>query len=83
MPPRMFSHDLADASERHAALWRNYQILYHLNDFLAGVQFVVGSVLFFWEDTMFAATVLFLIGSVMFTVRPLIQVLRDVHLTRL
>lgn len=81
--PRMFSHDLADKSPHHAEIWRNYEILYHLNDFLAGVMFVVGSILFFWEDTMFAATVLFLIGSIMFTVRPLIQVLRDFHLTRL
>jgi hypothetical protein len=79
----MFSHNLAEASERHGAIWRNYQILYHLNDFFAGVLFVVGSVLFFSEETTFAATVLFLIGSIMFTVRPMIQVLRDFHLTRL
>ncbi len=80
---RMFSHNLADASERHGAIWRNYQIVYHLNDFLAGVMFVLGSVLFFWEETMTSATVLFVIGSIQFTVRPLIQVLRDFHLTRL
>lgn len=67
--PHMFSHDLPDKSPHHAEIWRDYD--------LAGASERHAAI------TMFAATVLFLIGSIMFTVRRSIQVLRDFHLTRL
>jgi hypothetical protein len=65
------------------ALTRNYEVLYHANDFVAGLTFVIGSVLFFWPETEHDGTWLFLVGSILFTLRPAINVARDFHLTRL
>lgn len=59
-----------------------YETLSIANDFLAGLLFLVGSVLFFWESTMFTATWLFVIGSVLFVGRPTIRLARRVHLGR-
>ncbi|MGZ8177795.1 YrhK family protein [Williamsia sp. SKLECPSW1] len=53
------------------------------NDFLIAVWFVIGSVLFFWESTTFAATWFFLIGSIQFLVRPAIRLSRRFHIQRI
>lgn len=53
------------------------------NDFLIAVWFVIGSVLFFWESTTFAATWFFLVGSIQFLVRPAIRLGRHLHLQRI
>jgi hypothetical protein len=53
------------------------------NDFLIAVWFVIGSILFFWESTTFAATWFFLIGSIQFLVRPTIRLSRRLHLQRI
>ncbi|GAA1877941.1 YrhK family protein [Williamsia serinedens] len=53
------------------------------NDFLIAVWFVIGSVLFFWESTTFAATWFFLIGSIQFLIRPAIRLSRRFHLQRI
>lgn len=80
---RIFREELRWQSPKHASLWRNYEIWYNLNDFTAGTLFVVGSALFFWHSTMSIATWLFLVGSILFCVRPGIRLLRDLHLLRL
>lgn len=80
---RIFREELRWLSPQHASLWRNYEIWYNLNDFTAGMLFVVGSALFFWQSTVSVATWLFLIGSILFCVRPGIRLLRDLHLLRL
>lgn len=59
-----------------------YETISITNDFLAGVLFLVGSVLFFSEATVYAATWLFTIGSVLFVARPTIRLARRVHLGR-
>lgn len=61
---------------------RRYETLAIANDFLAGVTFVLGSVLFFSEATTYAATWMFLVGSVLFLLRPAIRLSRRIHLTR-
>ncbi|NYF98200.1 YrhK family protein [Janibacter cremeus] len=59
-----------------------YETISITNDFLAGVLFLVGSILFFSESTLYAATWLFTIGSVLFVARPTIRLVRRVHLGR-
>ncbi|WP_338749545.1 YrhK family protein [Janibacter alittae] len=59
-----------------------YETLSIANDFLAGLLFLVGSILFFWESTTHFATWLFVIGSVLFVARPTIRLARRVHLGR-
>lgn len=60
-----------------------YETLSITNDFLAGVLFLVGSVLFFQESTMTTATWLFVLGSVLFVARPMIRLTRRFHLGRI
>lgn len=60
-----------------------YETLSITNDFMAGVLFVVGSILFFWESTTITATWFFLVGSVLFVARPAIRLVRRIHLGRI
>jgi hypothetical protein len=59
-----------------------YEVLSIANDVLIAVWFVVGSVLFFFESTTVTGTWFFLVGSVQFLIRPLIRLLRRLHLRR-
>ncbi len=61
---------------------RRYETLSIINDILAGVMFVVGSVLFFSPSTAVAGTWLFVIGSVSMLLRPTIRLTRRFHLIR-
>lgn len=79
----MYSHRLPSRSKRHGEVWRSYQIAHDLNDLAAGILFVAGSIFFFDESAKTTSASLFLAGSVLFCIRPLIHVLRDFHLTRL
>lgn len=85
MTPRhsLLPAQLATLTHQHARLSRNYDIVYDLNDFFAGLVFVAGSILFFWKSTETAGTWLFVIGSLQFTLRPAIHLARDLHLRRL
>lgn len=62
---------------------QRYETLSILNDVLIGLVFLIGSFLFFSEATMTVATTLFVIGSALMLVRPVIRLTRRVHLTRL
>jgi hypothetical protein len=53
-----------------------YEIAYTGIDFLAGLLFVIGSLLFFREDTTIVGVWFYLIGSIGFTVRPAIHLWR-------
>ncbi|MCZ4580378.1 YrhK family protein [Gordonia amicalis] len=53
------------------------------NDALIAIWFVIGSILFFWEDTTLTATWFFLVGSIQFLARPVIRLRRRIHLRRL
>lgn len=70
-------------TEKHGQVYDRYQTLYDSVDALAAIAFIIGSGLFFSESTKMAGTWLFLIGSVFFAVRPLIHLIRDMHMARL
>ncbi len=57
-----------------------YEALSIANDFLAGLLFLVGSILFFWKTTQIPATWCFTLGSVLFVARPTIRLVRRIHL---
>lgn len=80
---RLFDPNLRSHSAAAAALHRVYEIFHLLVDFLAAAMFVVGSALFFFQSTTFAATWLFLIGSFFFAVKPTLRLAREVHLLKL
>ncbi|MES1948075.1 hypothetical protein C84B14_12026 [Salinisphaera sp. C84B14] len=71
------------ATHQERRVYGRYEKLYTLNDFLAALYFLVGSVMFFYESLMVAATWCFTIGSVHFLLRPTIKVAREFHIAQL
>ena len=61
---------------------QRYEALSIGNDVLIALWFLVGSILFFFESTTYAATWCFLLGSIEFLVRPLLRFARLFHLRR-
>ncbi len=62
--------------------WR-YQIVRTLVDFGAAACFVIGSAFFFFADLTIQADWLFLVGSILFALKPTIDVVRSAHLNKL
>lgn len=61
---------------------QRYEVLSIANDILIGVWFVVGSVFFFYSELSYAGTWLFVIGSIEMLIRPVIRLVRRLHLQR-
>lgn len=78
---KLFDHRSRSLSSRHADVARQYEIWRTLVEFLAAVSFIVGSIFFFYPDWVYTGTWLFVIGSVLFTVRPTIRLALELHLT--
>ncbi|MCB1407115.1 MAG: YrhK family protein [Rhodobacteraceae bacterium] len=79
----IFHPDNRSRSPRHAEIWAAYEIAYTVVDFTAAALFVVGSALFFFASTTYAATWLFLIGSVFFGLKPTLRLIRELKLVAL
>lgn len=62
---------------------QRYEVASICNDIVIAIWFIIGSLLFFSESTTFAATWLFLIGSVQMMIRPGIRLARRVHLQKI
>ncbi|WP_158773031.1 YrhK family protein [Cobetia sp. L2A1] len=60
-----------------------YELTGIINELVLGILFTVGSVCFFWEQWMTVGVWLFVIGSVQLTLKPVIHLLRRMHLKRL
>jgi YrhK-like protein len=80
---RLLDPALNALSPRHVAVFWRYQLVRTAVDFGAAVCFVIGSVFFFFVDLTRAADWLFLVGSILFAVKPTIDVVRSLHLGRL
>ncbi|MEQ5871244.1 YrhK family protein [Sagittula sp. NFXS13] len=79
----MFKSELHDATRKHEKVYGFYEKLYTTIDMLAGLAFLIGSILFFWESTMYSATWLFVIGSALFVAKPASRFAREYHLAQL
>ena len=73
------AHTRSESSRRIYALC---EIVHTFVDFSAALLFLVGSILFFNEDTVYFATWLFVIGSIFFALKPTIRLVREVALYR-
>ena len=62
---------------------QRYETISIANDVMIALWFVAGSILFFWESTTTVATWMFLLGSLEFLARPVIRLVRRIHLRRL
>nr|WP_282452345.1 YrhK family protein [Corynebacterium meridianum] len=80
---KMFDPENATCSPASKRIYAWYAIAYTIVDVAAAVLFVIGSILFFRESTTTIATWMFLIGSILFGVRPCISLAREWHLLRI
>lgn len=74
---------LKDLSPRHLEIYWRYQVVRTGVDFGAAMCFVIGSAFFFFVSMARAADWLFLFGSILFAVKPTIDMIRSLHLRRL
>ena len=70
---------LDEARDRVQHLHDLYAFGHLVVDFLAGLTFTVGSVLFFWRSTETPAIWLFVVGSVLFTAKPTVRLVHMLH----
>ena len=61
---------------------RVYEVASIVNDFMIGAWFLIGSILFFWPETTYDGTWLFVIGSAQLIIRPALRLARHIHLRR-
>lgn len=73
----------AHPSREHREIYGRYEKLYTINDFVAALFFLVGSVMFFYSSLQEAATWCFTLGSINFMLRPTIKLVREYHLAAL
>ncbi len=76
---KMFNPAAQHRSPRHVKLFAIYEILVTTADFSAALLFIMGSILFFSENTAYTGTWLFLIGSIFFALKPSIRLIREWH----
>lgn len=74
---KLFSPDNHVRSEKHKKIYAYCELAYTLVDVSAAVLFIVGSILFFSENTTYLGTWLFLVGSILFGLRPTIKLFRE------
>jgi hypothetical protein len=80
---RLLDPALRDLSPRHIEIYWRYQIVRTGVDFGAALCFVIGSAFFFFASMTKPADWLFLTGSILFAVKPTIDMIRSLHLRRL
>ncbi len=79
----LFAPENRQKSDRHSKVYTAYEIAHTLVDFGAAVCFIIGSVAFLFEDWQSFATWNFLIGSVLFAVKPTLRLMRELQFLRL
>jgi hypothetical protein len=72
-----------DISHHVLVVQNRYQVLARVNDLLTGLWFLAGSILFLFDGGKLLGTIFFIIGSAELLIRPVIQIVRDVHLKRI
>lgn len=74
---KLFDPHARETSREHERVYAAYEIAYTVVDFCAAMAFLAGSVLFFWDSTLYAGTWLFVIGSALFALKPTLRLLRE------
>jgi hypothetical protein len=74
-----FNPDNRTRTPRNRRLYAAYEIGYTAIDFAAASLFLVGSMLFFSDQTQNLGTTMFVIGSVCFALKPTLRLVREIH----
>ncbi len=59
---------------------KGYEIFYTINEFLLGVWFLIGSILFYFDSLQTWGVTLFVLGSMQMLIRPTIRLVHRFHL---
>ncbi|HBS48663.1 MAG TPA: hypothetical protein DEA05_00535 [Rhodobacteraceae bacterium] len=76
----LFRHHNRQKSERSRRVYAMFEIAYTAVSFVAGLCFTIGSILFFWKEYETQAIWLFLVGSILFMVKPTLRFAREIKL---
>jgi hypothetical protein len=74
---KLFNPDNHTQSEEHKKIYAYCELSYTIVDVSAATLFVIGSFLFFSPATTYFVTWLFVVGSVLFGLRPTIKLYRE------
>jgi hypothetical protein len=78
----IFLPDNALKTERSRRLYAVYELVYTGVDLSAAAAFIIGSVLFFSDETQAAGTWCFVVGSLFFAAKPALRIAREIHYWR-
>ena len=76
----LFKRDHRQGNDEQRRIYAVFEIIYTLVDFIAALCFIVGSVMFFFEEWQTPGTWLFLIGSICFALKPTLRLVRELKL---
>lgn len=79
---RVFAPGTRFEDTRNERIYALYELAHTTVDFAAGVLFLVGSVMFFYDSLQRPATWCFLLGSILFVARPSIRLARELAFYR-
>lgn len=74
---KLFNPDNHQRSDAHKKIYAYFELAYTVVDVSAAALFVIGSILFFRESTTDLGTWLFLVGSILFGLRPTLKLIRE------
>ena len=80
---KLFDPGNNQRSARNKKIYAYTELAYTIVDFSAAVLFLVGSFLFFSSSTTYIGTWLFVVGSVLFGLRPTIKLFREIAYLRI
>ncbi len=69
-----------DGTARQKRVYAMFELAYTIVDFTAASLFIVGSVMFFYDDWQTPGTWMFLVGSICFAAKPTLRLAREVKL---
>lgn len=80
---KLFDPQNHTRSAAHRKVYAYCELAYTIVDFSAAALFVIGSILFFSAATTYVGTWLFLVGSILFGLRPSIKLYREIAYLRI
>ncbi|MFD1797505.1 hypothetical protein FQV27_11895 [Paracoccus aurantiacus] len=75
-----FRPDLNARSEEARVLKAKVEVAYTIANFVAAIFFLLGSIMAFWPSTGTLTTWMFILGSVVFAIKPTLNAWREVKL---
>lgn len=76
----LFDRDRRQSGAAQRRVYAAFEMAYTVVDFAAAISFLVGSVMFLFEEWQTPGTWLFIVGSALFALKPTIRLVRELRL---